>query len=243
MGKKLKRELQSKWNLAEIGFAVDLSGTIYSPTPSQGSVAKTFRTENSLFLGNRENVPVFSQYPQQAGSANASQNLNEALNRAPAPAQQAMAVPPQQSQSSNHVPQMQQVQRELIRAQSAQPAQSSPQQAGQSGNEAQMAQVQHQAMRSADVTQLRNAAKQGAQYGNEMAQAEQVQRQVVPQKNFLPQQSTVSTAVPAESDFRRVIGTEATGALARFLEDKLRLMVWYRPPASGALFVRGLLSP
>src|SRR5260370_5355496 len=68
-----------------------------------------------------------------------------------------------------------------------------------------------------------------------MAQAEQVQRQVVPQKNFLPQQSTVSTAVPAESDFRRVIGTEATGALARFLEDKLRLMVWYRPPAAGAL--------
>ena len=242
LAKNFNHELQSNWNLAEIGFAVDLNGTIYSPTPNQGTVSKTFRTENSLFLGNRENVPVFSQYPQQAGSANASQNLNEALNRAPAPAQQAMAVPPQQSQSSNHVPQMQQVQRELIRAQSAQPAQSSPQQAGQSGNEAQMAQVQQQAMRSADVTQLRNAAQQGAQSGNEMAQAEQVQRQVVPQKNFLPQQSTVSTAVPAESDFRRVIGTEATGALARFLEDKLRLMVWYRPPAAGSLVFGAQIS-
>ncbi len=242
LAKNFNHELQSNWNLAEIGFAVDLNGTIYSPTPSQGSVAKTFRTENSLFLGNRENVPVFSQYPQQAGSANASQNLNEAVNLAPSPAQQAIAVPPPQVQSANHVPQMQQVQRELIRAQSAQPAQSSPQQAGQSGNEAQMAQVQQQAMRSADVTQLRNAAQQGVQSGNESAQAEQVQRQVVPQKNFLPQQSTVSTAVPAESDFRRVIGTESTGALARFLEDKLRLMVWYRPPTAGSLVFGAQIS-
>src|SRR5260370_39175449 len=111
LAKNFNHELQSNWNLAEIGFAVDLSGTIYSPTPSQGSVAKTFRTENSLFLGNRENVPVFSQYPQQAASANASQNLNEAVNRAPAPAQQAMAVPPPQEQSATHVPQMQQVPR------------------------------------------------------------------------------------------------------------------------------------
>ena len=242
LAKNFNHELQSNWNLAEIGFAVDLNGTIYSPTPSQGSVAKTFRTENSLFLGNRENVPVFSQYPQQAGSANASQNLNEAVNLAPSPAQQAIAVPPPQVQSANHVPQMQQVQRELIRAQSAQPAQSSPQQAGQSGNEAQMAQVQQQAMRSADVTQLRNAAQQGVQSGNESAQAEQVQRQVVPQKNFLPQQSTVSTAVPAESDFRRVIGTESTGALARFLEDKLRLMVWYRPSTAGSLIFGAQIS-
>src|SRR5260370_12549068 len=106
MGKKLKRELQSKWNLAEIGFAVDLSGTIYSPTPNQGSVAKTFRTENSLFLGNRENVPVFSQYPQQAGSANASQNLNQAVNLPPSPPQQAMAGPHPPSHSSIRLPQL-----------------------------------------------------------------------------------------------------------------------------------------
>src|SRR5260370_39529538 len=106
LAKNFNHELQSNWNLAEIGFAVDLNGTIYSPTPNQGSVAKTSRTENSLFLGNRENVPVFSQYPQQAGSANASQNLNEAVNLAPSPAQQAMAGPHPPSHSSIRLPQL-----------------------------------------------------------------------------------------------------------------------------------------
>ncbi|HTD24407.1 MAG TPA: ATP-binding protein [Terriglobales bacterium] len=243
LAKNFNHELQSNWNLAEIGFAVDLNGTIYSPTPNQGTVAKTFRTENSLFLGNRENVPVFSQYPQQAASANATQNVNNAVN-APPPQMQAQNAPPPQTipQQIGANRRMEQVQRQLIHAQEAQQAQTAPPPEAQSGNEAQMAQVQQQAMRSADVTQLRNAAQQSVQSGNEMAQAEQVQRQVIPQKNFLPQQSTVSTAVPAESDFRRVIGTESTGALARFLEDKLRLMVWYRPPTAGSLVFGAQIS-
>jgi signal transduction histidine kinase len=41
--------------------------------------------------------------------------------------------------------------------------------------------------------------------------------------------------LPAESDFRKVIGTDTSGALARFLENKLHLMVWYRPPNAGSL--------
>jgi signal transduction histidine kinase len=243
LAKNFNHELRNNWELAEIGFAVDLNGTIYSPTPSQGTVAKTFRTENSLFLGNRENVPVFSQYPQPAASANASQNQNDAVNHAQSPAQQAMAVPQQQSQSANHLPQMQQVQRELIRAQSAQQVQGPPQQEAQSGNDAeQMTALQQRTVRTTAALHAQDSAQQGTQAANNMAQAEQVQRQVIPQKNFLPQQSTVSTTMPAESDFRRVIGTESTGALARFLEDKLRLMVWYRPPTAGSLVFGAQIS-
>src|SRR5712692_8680686 len=55
------RELPKTWDLAEVGFAVDLNGTIYSPEPNQGALAKVFRNENDRFLSNRENVPVFSQ--------------------------------------------------------------------------------------------------------------------------------------------------------------------------------------
>jgi hypothetical protein len=68
-----------------------------------------------------------------------------------------------------------------------------------------------------------------------MAQLSQVQRQVIPQKNLAPQQGAFSNSVPAESDFRRVIGAETSGALARFLEDKLRLIVWYRPSGTASL--------
>src|SRR5207237_2650838 len=55
------RELPKAWDLAEVGFAVDLNGIIYSPEPNQGALAKAFRNENDRFLSNRENVPVFSQ--------------------------------------------------------------------------------------------------------------------------------------------------------------------------------------
>lgn len=145
--------LRAAWNLAEVGFAVDLSGMIYSPKPDQGAVARTFRNENDRFLSNRENVPVFSQ----------SQQLASVSSQAPAIAQQ-------QTQPSN-----------------------------------------------------------------QMAQLSQVQRQVIPQKNLIPQQGAFSNSVPAESDFRRVIGAETSGALARFLEDKLRLIVWYRPSGTASL--------
>jgi signal transduction histidine kinase len=233
LAKNFNCELRNTWKLAEVGFAVDLNGTIYSPAPSQGMMAKTFRTENSRFLGNRENVPVFSQYPQRAlnlppNGLNARNTLtasNAVMFQA-----QAQALPPQQqAQSGNYVPQMQQVQRELIRNQEAAQARSDSQQsATQSGNNMAQMPIQQQAAQS--------------QSGNQMAQMEPVQRQVVPQKNFAPQQSTVSTTVPAESDFRRVIGTETTGALARFLEDKLRLMVWYRPPGAGRLVFGAQIS-
>ncbi len=58
-------QLKGAWDLAEIGFAVDLNGTIYSPKPQQNTVAKVFRKENDRFLSNRENVPVFAQNSQQ----------------------------------------------------------------------------------------------------------------------------------------------------------------------------------
>jgi|SRR5579859_224499 len=233
LAKNFNRELRGTWKLAEVGFAVDLNGTIYSPSPSQGMMAKTFRTENSRFLGNRENVPVFSQYPQQAlnlpqnglNTANANSTTNAVMFQA-----QAQALPPQrQAQSGNHMTQMQQIQRELIRNQEAAQARSASQQtAAQSGNNVAHMPIQQQAAQS--------------QSGDQMAQMEPVQRQVVPQKNFAPQQSNVSTTVPAESDFRRVIGAETTGALARFLEDKLRLMVWYRPPGAGRLVFGAQIS-
>jgi signal transduction histidine kinase len=149
LARNFNRELHNSWNLAEVGFAVGLNGTIYSPASHQGTVAKTFRSENDRFLSNRENVPVFAQNSQQTFSLDLSRQPTAVVN---------------------------------------------PQ-----------------------------------------AQIAQVERQVVPQKSLAPQQSALSNTLPAESDFRKVIGTDTSGALARFLENKLRLMVWYRPPNAGSL--------
>lgn len=71
-------------------------------------------------------------------------------------------------------------------------------------------------------------------------QAQQVQRVVEPQSN--PGLKPFSNALPEESDFRKVIGEETSGALARFLEDKLRLMVWYRPEHGSLIFGAQILQ-
>ncbi len=66
----------------------------------------------------------------------------------------------------------------------------------------------------------------------------QVQRQVIPQQSVTNDDArsrAPSNTLPAESDFRKLIGSATSGALARFLENKLRLMVWYRPPSAGPL--------
>src|SRR5258708_13700660 len=55
------QRLRHAWSLAEVGFAVDLNGSIHSPRATQGPVAATFLSETGRFLSNRENVAVFSQ--------------------------------------------------------------------------------------------------------------------------------------------------------------------------------------
>jgi signal transduction histidine kinase len=171
------RQLRSAWDLAEVGFAVDLNGTIYSPKPQQNTVAKTFRKENERFLSNLENVPVFAQNSQQTFSIN-----KDKANSTPGP--QAAAQSPQRNDANNSVSN-----------QSAEPAQ-------------------------------------------QVAQMAQVQRQVVPQQSIQNDgklSQAASNTLPAESDFRKLIGSATSGALARFLENKLRLLVWYRPPSAGPL--------
>src|SRR5271155_1346562 len=60
LAKDFNRKLREAWPMAEIGFAVDLDGEIYSPKAYDGPDAKTFRDENDRFLSNRENVVVYS---------------------------------------------------------------------------------------------------------------------------------------------------------------------------------------
>lgn len=203
------KQLRGAWDLAEVGFAVDLNGTIYSPKPQQSTVAKMFRKENERFLSNQENVPVFAQNSQQTFSI----NKNKA-NSFPGPQSAG------QSQQPNEI---------------------------SNSTSNQSAQAAQQAAQPSQSNQFGNAAgNQSVDPAQQAAQMQQTQRLVVPQRSAQSDtngpSNTASNTLPAESDFRKLIGSATSGALARFLENKLRLMVWYRPPSAGPLVFGAQIS-
>src|SRR5664279_552504 len=53
-----------------------------------------------------------------------------------------------------------------------------------------------------------------------------VQRLSAPEDN----QQQVSKIAPSEAEFRQLIGDENEGTLARFVDNKLSVLFWYRPP-------------
>jgi signal transduction histidine kinase len=63
----------------------------------------------------------------------------------------------------------------------------------------------------------------------------QMMRNVAPQNALNADANAFSSTVPLESDFRRLIGSDTSGVLARFLDNTMRLMVWYRGSATDNL--------
>lgn len=66
-------------------------------------------------------------------------------------------------------------------------------------------------------------------------------RNVIPQQQQAPafqkfsanedvQQQQLSKLAPSEAEFRQLIGDDREGTLARFVDNKLNLLFWYRPP-------------
>src|SRR5438105_4032481 len=60
---------------------------------------------------------------------------------------------------------------------------------------------------------------------------EQLQTKPAPQSKQLVEESgNISKVAPSETEFRQLIGDASDGKLARFVDDKLNLLFWYRPP-------------
>ncbi len=77
-----------------------------------------------------------------------------------------------------------------------------------------------------------NSNSQGQNLYATKAQARAVnpQNQLLAQANQSAQQedANFSKVIPAEAEFRQLIGDETDGMLARFLQNKLKLMFWHR---------------
>jgi signal transduction histidine kinase len=81
-----------------------------------------------------------------------------------------------------------------------------------------------------------STASQSLFFSQAQAQAARVLRQVAPQENTRAPDAALSNVIPAQSDFRQLIGQSTSGSVARFLEDKLCLLVWSLPARSSIIF-------
>ena len=63
------------------------------------------------------------------------------------------------------------------------------------------------------------------------AKDEQIQSKLgVLSKQVAEESGNISKVAPSETEFRQLIGEATDGKLARFVDDKLNLLFWYRPP-------------
>jgi signal transduction histidine kinase len=353
LARGFNRKIREAWPLAQIGFAVDLQGTIYAPERTEGLPAQTFRKENESFLSNREDAEVYSNaqnqlenlIPERRAVARASVvfdsntavggntspahavdlptaradaapvavpgsapaltapvmtgSLQRKREQQPSPAStdsSSMAVDDLQDKivmeqakksdaqagslnrnadavsteaaiapaSSTSTKSAAQLQNEKTRttvnglhspapgAPVSSTASPAPTSVDQDFNQA----VSGQAMAAAPAAPVSDAATSpsSAQAPAETTastgipaaedqfslQAQQqiarVERQVAPLENTRAPDAALSNVIPAQSDFRQLIGTSTSGSVARFLDDKLCLFVWSLPARNSIIF-------
>jgi signal transduction histidine kinase len=325
VAQNFNHKLTETWPMAQLGFAVNLDGEIYSPTPYDSPDARTFRDENDRFLSNRENVEVYT-----SNAANLTQNAPSAQNAAaslslktpvltfnsspalrqnadkktaadleakttikdlagnltrsdlaqekaksasagraapmggtdqiplpatsPAPLDSLKSTDTDLSSLSQSTPLPESTASPLPAAPpvpaatAAAPAADLPPRAT-SGMQAPATSAAAPTDASATVTSATQAVPQvtaalgGAAQLNSENSFAKIQRQVIPQQMLTRDTASLSNTVPEESDFRRVIGNETSGELARFLKDKMRLMVWSHATPDAPIVFGAQLDP
>ena len=284
------------WPLAQVGFAVTTTGEILAPSPQGRPEARTFYTDNSRFLANRESAEVYLNYkqalnnvqlanppPQSSLFPQTDLNLGSSRQSTPVPKPDAANAPSQQpnplaqnastgrdrprpapqvdSALANNAPDqnLAAVQNSLtLNEGNAYLNQRSgfnqklelrnvvPQQQNDfAQNNLPSRYRQQQTSRLAAPPVTNPPAQPSVQSRSEAnarpdqpAQAiqprnESVQQRAVPGQTFSvpdenPQQ--VSRIAPSEAEFRQLIGEDNEGTLARFVDNKLSVLFWYRPP-------------
>ena len=226
-------ELRRRWPLAEVGFCVTLTGRILSPSPNARTEARTFYTDNSGFLGNREAVEVYQS--ANAGFNNLDNNgaLNFARNTANQPvsinglagngASQKQAQPTPVASASPVQARQQEIalaDRSVAPGSATQPSERKD---GADNASGQLGAVSQSSVQSLNykAAQNRKVSPQSSYY----QLADRAKTETIAAND---QQNNLSKAIPAEAEFGQLIGNGTDGMLARFLQNKLRLMFWHR---------------
>jgi signal transduction histidine kinase len=162
-------QLRQRWPLAQVGFAVSITGSILSPSPQSRPETRTFCANYTQFLSCRESAEV---YWNSAGNGIGN---NEFVDNT---SQKGVLNNPSQTQSTEY----------------------------------------DNSLKSfkSKVPSLRNVLPQQQLALNKGQQLEQMQ--------------SFSKIAASEAEFCQLIGTANDGMLARFVDNKLNLLFWYRRP-------------
>jgi signal transduction histidine kinase len=225
-------ELRQRWPLADVGFCVTVSGQILSPAPNARGEARTFYTDNGGFLGNREAVEVYQSanavfnnldnsgalsLDRNAANRPASVNGFSGGGASQKPAQPTLALAPAAEAPQEQV---------TLAGRATTPsavAQLPKQKDAADSVSGQLGAVSQSPVQSLNykAAQTRKVSPQSSYY----QLADQIKTETVAAKEL---QSNLSKAIPAEAEFGQLIGNGTDGMLARFLQNKLRLMFWHR---------------
>jgi signal transduction histidine kinase len=226
-------ELRQRWPLADVGFCVTVSGQILSPASNARGEARTFYTDNGGFLGNREAVEVYQSanavfnnldnsgalsLDRNAANRPASVNGLSGGGASQKPAQPTLALAP-----GAEAPQEQVVSASPVVAPGSAAQLPEKQKDGAGRPSSQLGDASQSPVQSLNykAAQTRKVSPQSSYY----QLADQIKTETVAAKEL---QSNLSKAIPAEAEFGQLIGNGTDGMLARFLQNKLRLMFWHR---------------
>jgi signal transduction histidine kinase len=245
-------QIRQNWPLAEVGFCVTLSGKILSPSPNARLDAQMFYLDNKDFLGNREAVEVY----QNQNFANANGNANFSRNRAGQMQFQNQTLSGSFGGGGGAGGQNQSSSRAQPETLALAPA-TAPQEKEKLDSAAKLSadktKVEPPQVATASGTLSGTLETNSIAPGTQSTFASDSLAQNLPQQNSLsyktaqtrnvsPQnlaakalkdfpdeaQNNLSKVVPAEAEFAQLIGNQTDGMLARFLQNKLKLIFWHR---------------
>ena len=198
-GRDFDALLRQDWPLAQIGFAVSLTGDLLSPPAAGRAEYTNFWAQNNRFLGNRESVDVFW-----------NNSLGQQQSLAPnAPPVQAPTLPdPTQFKTPSRLS----------------GSQLSATNSLNSGG-IELAQNGQASVPSAQSSDNGKRPISKSQYRNVVPQQQIVNGSVNP----TPENNQSSRLAAASGEFRELIGEDRQGVLARFIDNKLNVLMWQRP--------------
>ena len=227
IGGQFDNQIRQSWPLADVGFCVTLSGKILSPAANARDEAKSFYLDNSAFLGNHEVAEVYSSINDNSanntvpigagGGQNAFSRASTLQSASPSvlnnnsfgngsrfQSQKQLALNRPADAFENSVVAPAEKQSAQSDAAAKDVAPQSLVQNNYNYKEAQARKItpQRQAYQELDKTKAEGAAKES--------------------------DNNLSRVVPAEAEFAQLVGNDKDGLLARFLQNKLKLMFWHR---------------
>ncbi len=220
--------LRKEWPLAQVGFVVNTKGEILSPSPYGRAEARKFYGDNSRFLANRESAEVYASSKLNAGNTylnnaafggNATiPNIGQEQVLLNAPANKS-SQPPQDGLAQQQVPIQQ---RAAI-------GQNEVQSSWQADNKQVVRNYRSVSPQQRVTSKASLDAVQSLNAPAVQPNAPEAQAAPVPQAAADADQNRSKIAV-SEAEFRQLIGEDSDGTMARFVDNKLNVLFWCRPP-------------